>query len=166
GGTLATTTIALNCPSDIALDTDGYLFIVDNGNTRIIGSGPYGYRCILSCSGTGTAVNQLKNPSLFSFDSNGNIFITDTGNNRVLKFMLITNNSYVSFNQPNFCPSTTWYLDAVTFSNSTMVGVQPYGIFVDKSNTLYVANRASSLVRVWYEGSISPDRTISGSLSE
>ena len=46
-------TITLRCPTSIVLDADGYLFIVDNNNHRIIGSGLHGFRCIVGCSGGG-----------------------------------------------------------------------------------------------------------------
>ncbi|CAF4414903.1 unnamed protein product, partial [Adineta steineri] len=93
-GSTATGTISLDCPSDVALDGGGYLFIVDSNNNRIIGSGPNGFRCIIACtSTTGSASNQLSSPSTFSFDSYGNIYVTDQGNSRVQKF-LITSTSY------------------------------------------------------------------------
>ncbi|CAF1040615.1 unnamed protein product [Adineta steineri] len=166
-GSTATGTISLNCPSDVALDGDGYLFIVDSSNNRIIGSGPNGFRCIIACGSTrGSASNQLNNPSTFSFDSYGNIYVTDQSNNRVQKFMSIPNTTYpVSFNQPNLCPSTTWYTNAITFATSSTVGTNVYGVFVNINNAVYVANQQTNKVAVWFEGSINPDKILSGSLS-
>ncbi|CAF4005973.1 unnamed protein product [Adineta steineri] len=167
-GSTATGTISLNCPSDVALDGDGYLFIVDSGNNRIIGSGPNGFRCIIACGSTsGSASTQLSNPSTFSFDSYGNIYVTDQSNNRVQKFMSIPNTTYpLSFNQPNFCPSTTWYTDAITFANTIIAGSYIYGIFVSINNTVYVANRDNTVVYVFLEGSVISSRNItSGSNS-
>jgi hypothetical protein len=87
-----TENITLNYPSDVTLDIDGYLFIVEQNNNRIIGSGPGGFRCIVGCSGsTGTASNELHNPRYFAFDSYGNIFVTDMYNNRTQKFLLEQN---------------------------------------------------------------------------
>jgi hypothetical protein len=87
-----TENITLNCPSDVKLDIDGYLFIVDRGNSRIIGSGPGGFRCIVGCSGSaGTASNELLVSRYFAFDSYGNIFVTDMYNNRIQKFLLEQN---------------------------------------------------------------------------
>ena len=43
-------TIDLSLPTDVALDADGYLFIVNYYGNQIIGSGPNGFRCIISCS--------------------------------------------------------------------------------------------------------------------
>ncbi|CAF3978603.1 unnamed protein product, partial [Adineta steineri] len=165
-GSTATGTISLNCPSDVALDGDGYLFIVDNGNNRIIGSGPNGFRCIIACGSTsGSASNQLSSPSTFSFDSYGNIFITDQGNSRVQKFLITTTTYNVTTNQPNLCPSTTWYTNAITFANSSTVGTLAYGVFVSINNTVYVANQQTNKVLVWFEGSINPDKILSGSLN-
>jgi hypothetical protein len=85
-------TITLACPTSVVLDADGYLFIVDHGNSRIIGSGPAGFRCVAGCSGaSGSASNQLSNPQTMAFDSYGNIFVTDVYNNRIQKFVLNNN---------------------------------------------------------------------------
>ena len=89
-GNGAVNTIALNCPSDVALDGDAYLYIVDQNNHRIIGSGPNGYRCLVGCSGGGSASNQLNTPQSMAFDSHGNIFVTDQNNARIQKFFLET----------------------------------------------------------------------------
>ena len=45
-------TFTLACPTDIALDMDDYLFITDALNNRILGLGPFGFRCIVGCTGT------------------------------------------------------------------------------------------------------------------
>ncbi|CAF0948781.1 unnamed protein product [Adineta steineri] len=166
-GSTATGTISLNCPSDVALDGDGYIFIVDSGNNRIIGSGPNGFRCIIACASTsGSASNQLSNPSTFSFDSYGNIYVTDQSNNRVQKFMSIPNTTYpLSFNQPNFCPSTTWYTDAITFADTIIAGSNIYGVFVSINNTVYVANQLNNVVYVFIEGSVIPNKNITGGLN-
>ncbi|CAF4183912.1 unnamed protein product, partial [Adineta steineri] len=166
-GSTAIGTISLDCPSDVALDGGGYLFIVDSNNNRIIGSGPNGFRCIIGCgTGNGSTSTQLSSPSTFSFDSYGNIFITDQGNSRVQKFMSIPNTTYpLSVNQPNFCPSTTWYTDAITFANSSTAGASVFGVFVSINNTVYVANQQTNKVLVWFEGSINPDKILSGSLN-
>jgi len=85
-------TITLHYPTDVLLDADGYLFIVDSYNFRIVGSGPTGFRCVVGCSDTpGSASDQLYYPSSMAFDSYGNIFVTDTQNNRIQKFILATN---------------------------------------------------------------------------
>jgi hypothetical protein len=100
GSTSLTTTITLNDPTGIVLDADKYLFIVDYGNSRIVGSGPTGFRCLVGCSlSAGSASNQLNNPWSLSFDSYGNMFVTDRGNSRIQKFSLM-NNSYGKYHKP------------------------------------------------------------------
>ena len=57
-------TISLNNPNTVVLDGNGYLFIADTGNHRIIGSGPDGFRCVAGCTNTwGSASNQLLPPA-------------------------------------------------------------------------------------------------------
>jgi hypothetical protein len=90
-GTGASSDITLNQPSGIVLDADKYLFIVDRSNRRIVGQGPNGFRCLVGCSGSGSASNELDGPITLSFDSYGNMFVTDSRNNRIQKFDLSMN---------------------------------------------------------------------------
>ncbi len=87
----SSTTITLVNPTGIVLDADKYLFIVDQQTHRIVGSGPNGFLCLVGCSGSGSASNQLLYPTTLSFDSYGNMFVIDWGNARVQKFLLSTN---------------------------------------------------------------------------
>ena len=88
-GNGASGTFLLHDPMDVVLDGDGYLFIVDTNNHRIIRSGPYGFRCVVGCMETyGSASNQLTRPESMSFDNQGNIWVADTGNGRIQKFIL------------------------------------------------------------------------------
>ncbi|CAF1191151.1 unnamed protein product [Adineta steineri] len=103
-------TIALYHPTGIVLDADNYLFIVDNHNHRIVGSGPNGFQCLVGCSQVlGSASNQLNYPNTLSFDSYGNMYVTDTSNNRIQKFALLTNG----------CDSTTTTTTTTTSISTT-----------------------------------------------
>ena len=85
-------TIILDRPDIVLLDGAGYVFIVDQWNFRVVGSGPNGFRCIVGCSGNnGSAANRLFVPFGLSFDSHGNLFVSDTLNNRIQKFLLARN---------------------------------------------------------------------------
>ena len=85
------TTITLNHPTGVMLDGDGYLFIVDQWNHRILGSDRWGFRCVAGCSGWGSTSSQLYNPVTMNFDNEGNLLVLDTYNHRVQKFLLTTN---------------------------------------------------------------------------
>ena len=76
-------------PITVTLDGHGYLFIVDRGNHRIIGSGSGGFRCLVGCSGiNGSSSSQLNGPTGLSFDSHGNMFVSDTFNHRIQQFSI------------------------------------------------------------------------------
>jgi len=84
-------TIHLDNPVAVVLDANKYVFIVEHGSHRIIGSDSNGFRCLVGCYGQGSSDNELDNPRAMSFDKYGNIFVVDTGNNRTQKFQLTTN---------------------------------------------------------------------------
>ena len=92
------TIITLWRPRGVILDQDGYLFILDSWNDRVIGSDRWGFRCVVGCSGGGSASNQLNNPRTMNFDVDGNLLVLDTVNNRVQKFLLATNSCFCKSN--------------------------------------------------------------------
>ncbi|CAF3892066.1 unnamed protein product [Adineta steineri] len=89
GSTSLHPTITLNCPSGIILDAEKYLFIVDLGNHRIVGSGVNGFRCLVGCHGVGSQSSQLNNPFSLGFDRFESIFVTDQANHRIQKFQYL-----------------------------------------------------------------------------
>ncbi|CAF1383458.1 unnamed protein product [Adineta steineri] len=166
-GTGAAGTIDLSCPTGITFDANGYIFIADCSNHRIVAAGPNGYRCLFGCIGSAAAAsNQLYYPSSLNFDTYGNLYIDDDYNNRIQKFLIINTFTGVTVNQPNFCPSTTWYTAGITITNSSTVGTRPYGVFVSINNTIYVTDQNHSRVVMWFEGSINLDGVFSGGLND
>ena len=72
-----------------------------------------------------------------------------------------------SFNQPRFRPNATWNSIATTFANQSFVGAQPYGIFVNSNNSIYIPNRQTGEIHIWQNDNYrNPTKTISGSLSD
>jgi DNA-binding beta-propeller fold protein YncE len=93
-GTGAVGTISLSGPTGVVLDADGYMFIADGSNHRIIGSDQNGFRCVAGCSGSSGATSDTLNfPRALSFDNVGNLWVTDSNNQRIQKFTLISGSS-------------------------------------------------------------------------
>jgi hypothetical protein len=91
-GSTSTSSINLRYPTAVFFDADDYLFIVDNGNHRIVRSQSNELYCVVGCSDVvGSTSYQLYYPYAAAFDNYGNIFVTDQNNNRIQKFNLITN---------------------------------------------------------------------------
>ncbi|CAF1457795.1 unnamed protein product, partial [Adineta ricciae] len=120
GKTSNNVTIKLNNPTEVVLDANNYLFIVDAGNNRIVGSGPTGFRCIVGCSSRGwwNWWKKVSQPGSMGFDSCGNIFIVDTGYDRIQILPLsktscnqnrwiATATNAVASNQSCFAPNIT-----------------------------------------------------------
>ncbi|CAF1452506.1 unnamed protein product [Adineta steineri] len=82
-------TIILHQPTGVILDAEKYLFIVDQNNHRIVGSGLNGFRCLVGCYGEGSQSNQLNHPTSLNFDRYGNMFVTDYANHRIQKFQYV-----------------------------------------------------------------------------
>ncbi len=87
------TQAAISLPRDVALDTDGSLYIADGANNRIRKVTPGG--TITTVAGTGRAdylgdggpaqKANLSMPYSIALDRDGNLYIVDTGNRRVRK---------------------------------------------------------------------------------
>ncbi|UJR19156.1 hypothetical protein I4U23_022286 [Adineta vaga] len=75
-------------------------------------------------------------------------------------------NSEISYNQPKFCPTATWYAHAITFANTNIVGQLPHAIFVNTNNTVYVAHQKKGYIIVWRNNNTTPAENISSNLTE
>jgi hypothetical protein len=71
---------------------------------------------------------------------------------------------FVLYNQPKLCSTARWNSLGTTFANGSTVGKEPYGLFIDTNNSIYVAARVLNQVLMWPEGSIVPTQNVSGGL--
>lgn len=62
----------------------------------------------------------------------------------------------MSYNQPRFCPSATWNATGITVANESVVGISPYGFYINTNNTVYVANQYQYFIGILFEGLYSP----------
>ncbi len=78
----------LNDPMDIAIDSDGNIYVVESNNHRVTKWVPGATEGIVVAggNGSGNASNQLNSPHGITIDSNSNLYISDTYNNRVMKW--------------------------------------------------------------------------------
>ncbi|CAF0937319.1 unnamed protein product [Adineta steineri] len=144
-------TITLVCPSEIILDAEKYLIIMDQENSRIVGTGLNGFRCLVGCYGRGSQSNQLNYPFSLSFDYYRNIFVTDTSNHRIQKFEYLeescgnssvretiyssslTSNSSIYFQE---CTESDSYYEEIQM-NVTITGYYTF-LINSKMKTMYV----------------------------
>ena len=132
----------LNSPWGIALDSAGNLYIADAGNNRIrkVSNG------VITTVAGNTAGVQLSNPSGVAVDSSGNLYIADTGNNIVRKVsggvtVTVAGTGVAGYNA----------------SSGTATSVQlnaPWGVAVDASGNLYIADYGNGLIREVTNGAL------------
>ncbi|CAF1450068.1 unnamed protein product [Adineta steineri] len=168
-------TIRLLYPTGVTMDGDGYLYIVDSYNRRIVRGGSTGFRCIIGCITLSLAGNQLSGPRHMAFDSYGNIYVADSGNGRIQKFSyakvscnpitnvsLLTSSRSLSFNQPKFCPAATWNSFGTTFfAGNNIIRGTPDSIFITTNNSIYVLAQRITNIYIWLNSSVDPTITIS-----
>jgi sugar lactone lactonase YvrE len=131
-----------NNPSDVVINNDGDVFVVDSGNNRI--------RKISSVDGVTTLAGgttgdiddiginaQFDTPNGIVIDSDGNLFVTDTFNHKIRK---ITPSGEVS----TFAGSTAGF----TNGNGTAAKFnEPIDLVIDKDRNLYITDSKNYKIR-------------------
>jgi len=139
-GTLA----SFYMPSDIAIGSDDYLYVVDAGNNLIRKISPNGLVTTFAGNGNvgstdGIGINSSFNaPNGITIDGTGNILIGDTGNNLIRK---ITSSGTVS---------TLAGTGAIGSFNGSLISTSfyhPAGITIDQSGNIYIADYGNHLIR-------------------
>ena len=144
----------LNQPWAVTLGPDGSLYIADFANNRIRKINPAG--TITTVVGTGEAnysgdLGQalsatLQLPSSVVTDAAGNLFIADSGNNRVRKVNVTT--QIITTVAGNGSPISC--CDGTNADSGTPTMDRVYGLALDASGNLYIADRLGLLVREVY----------------
>jgi uncharacterized protein (TIGR03663 family) len=72
-------------PRDIAFDAQGFLYVTDTGNKRVVKYDSSG-QMVAAIGGLGDAEGQMQEPVGLAISSDGNIYVADTWNKRIQVF--------------------------------------------------------------------------------
>ncbi len=143
-GSLGTGNGQFNTPHEVAVDSNGDLYVSDTKNNRIqkfTSSGTF----ISKFGSSGTGAGQFANPLGIAFDSSGNIYVADNKNYRVQKFD--TNHNFlkmwgwgVATGADQFEVCTSSCRIGLTTSNRDVNGMMwnPHGIKVGPNGNVFV----------------------------
>jgi sugar lactone lactonase YvrE/fibronectin type 3 domain-containing protein len=146
----------MHYPSGVASDGLGNLYVADAGYNRVLkfagadtlSNGANATNVLgqpnFTSYNIGTDEASMDGPSSVAVDGLGNLWVADTDNSRVLQFSnaaWIPNGTYATsvLGQPNFTSS-----DYTKTTQSSMIF--PYGVAVDGSHNLYVADGGNNRV--------------------
>ena len=149
GGGLATSA-KLSLPSDVTVDTSGNLYIADTYNHRIqlvtkstgiittvAGNGTRGY----GRDGGPATLSRLDHPRGVAVDASGNIYIADTGNTRI---RIVTKSTGII----STLAGNGYYGGDGDGGLATSASLYPFGISVDASGNLYIADTYNHRIRL------------------
>jgi hypothetical protein len=138
----------LNNPRSVVVDTNGNIYVSDQQNHRVRRISNTG--TITTVAGTGTAgyngdaqsatSAQLNNPAGLALDASGNLYIADAGNHRIRKITSGTITTIAGTGTGGYNG------DNITAPAAQLQN--PYGVFVDNSSYVYIADMGNHRVRV------------------
>ncbi|CAF1195852.1 unnamed protein product [Adineta ricciae] len=114
-------TFPLNCPNGITLDDQGFVFVVNSSNNRILGQNPNGFHCFIGCEqSVEPNPNQLNSLSNRHFDSFGNLLVVDQQNQRIQRFDLILYSGQWT-TTGNMSVARQWHTASILFNKAILV---------------------------------------------
>lgn len=138
------TAASFDSPVGIAIGPDGYLYLPDYWNQRIRKISLAADVTTIAGSGTRGFADGSATTAMFSLprdvavDANGNVYITDNSNNRIRKISPSGDVTTLAGN------GTAGFADG---PGATAMFKSPYGIAVDGSGNVYVADNGNHRIR-------------------
>jgi len=137
-------------PSDVATDAAGDVYVVDSGNRRIQkfdSTGTY----LTQWGEIGNTEGRFSNPFAVAVDTAGDVYVTDSANHRIQKFdgsgnFLLAWGWGVDDGADEFQTCTVNCQSGTAGSNNGQLDY-PYGVDVDASGAVHVADNANHRVQ-------------------
>jgi sugar lactone lactonase YvrE len=152
GSAAATSSTGLSGPTGLAFDSSGNLWVVDNGNSRVLEySTPFstgegaalviGQSSFTSSDYSDTNSTGLSYPTGLAFDSGGNLWVADQENDRVLEYKAPFSTHEAAslvIGQPSFTSRDCAFTSTCAASPTNLF--DPNAIAFDSSGSLWVAD--------------------------
>ncbi|HEV2446215.1 MAG TPA: IPT/TIG domain-containing protein, partial [Candidatus Sulfopaludibacter sp.] len=159
----------LNLPSGVAVDSNGNVYIADNGDNLVRKVDPtgiistfagIGYPGFAGDAAAATACS-LNHPEDVAVDSSGNVYIADTLNGAIRK---VTSDGNINTVVANLDPSTL--IPSIGYSGDGSTGtsaglIEPTAVSVDSNGSIYISEPPDGRIRKM-DGKSSTVSTIAG----
>ncbi|CAF1090184.1 unnamed protein product [Adineta ricciae] len=139
----------LNSPVVFSFNGHGDMLVVDKGNSRIQ---KFHSRSNLCYNVTVTITKTSTSTTTTTSTQSSNQHLTT----------ITSANIMVSYNRPKLNENSTWYENATTFADTSVIGDDPYAIFIDIYNTVYFAASNPHQLITWSNGSSIVTNTLPG----
>ncbi|CAF1274257.1 unnamed protein product [Adineta steineri] len=147
----------LSSPQGVIVDHLGQIYVADYWNDRIMRwcEGKQDGEIVVDRYDQKNQTNQLVFSSGLSFDDEGNLYVADHFNHRIQKFEVIFLSIKIKESQGEVCSTATWSKHGITVAGGKGFGrkldelADPYGIFLDDNDAIYIADRSNHRVVMW-----------------
>ena len=151
-----TTASNLSSPAAIAFDSQGDLWVADQGNSRVLEYAPpfssgqaaslvIGEPDFTSYYSTSVTPSSLRSPSGLAFDSHGDLWVADTADNRVLEYAAPLSSGQAAvlvIGQSNFTSSAPGYYPTASTLES------PAAVTFDSQGDLWIVDGAGRVLEL------------------